>query len=252
MFWIKNSINYVVIIFFLLLIWSFAQTPMVLEKTPMSIVVGTLIATIGGTMITIFPSYLIMGMMIGIIKISTNYLNLLKHVIYILSSIPSIIIGVIGFTVFSNWLGFGWSLLSATLTLMLLLFPIMTISLFQVVNPFVSKYFDLAKSLHVSKNEFLFVIIPTMKKFELMEVMSLSWARALGDTAAVMLTCGTLLEMPNSPFDSIRLLNYHIYLLAMEEPGGMPEAKTLSFIVLITIFIIMLVPRLFIIKRAYE
>lgn len=217
--------------------------PLALEKTPASIWVGTVIATVGATLLASIPAYIVAGGLVGIVRLPVIVHKLAVFSSYLLAGTPSIIVGIIGFLVFSSYLGFGWSLLSAMLTLVLLLFPTLTTAFIQMLAPMQSRYFESAKSYGTSRLDFLLRMIPSMKFASIIEVLTFGWARSLGDTAAVMLTCGAVLEMPDSLLDSTRLLNYHIYLLAMEEPGGMLEAKSLSFIVLVLLLILLFVPR---------
>jgi phosphate transport system permease protein len=62
----------------------------------------------------------------------------------------------------------------------------------------------------------------------------LSLGRALAETAALLFTAGAAVRMPASLFDSARSLSYHIYLLAIEVPGGQARAYA-SAVVLVTL-----------------
>jgi phosphate transport system permease protein len=92
--------------------------------------------------------------------------------------------------------------------------------------------------------ELLFRLSPAYQKGKILDVLILGWATSLGDTAAVMLTCGALTAFPESIMDSVRLLNFHIFLLAMEVPGGMPEARSLSLLLIIFLLFLFIVPRI--------
>ena len=58
----------------------------------------------------------------------------------------------------------------------------------------------------------------------------LSIGRALAETAALLFTAGAALRMPESVFDSARALSYHIYLLAIEVPGGQDRAYAAAIV----------------------
>jgi ABC-type phosphate transport system permease subunit len=81
-------------------------------------------------------------------------------------------------------------------------------------------------------------------KGKIIDSLTLGWATSLGDTAAVMLTCGALTTFPESIMDSVRLINFHIYLLAMDIPGGMPEARSLSLLLILFLLFLFITPRL--------
>ena len=218
--------------------------PLQFEHTTAGIIVGTIITTVGAVLIAALPAYLIAGVMAGIIRLP-NWLQSLTAVsVYILAGMPSIILGIIGFLLFVNALGFGWSMLSAMLTLILLLYPTLVTAFSQILRPFNQRYGMAAKSFDVGPLEFLFRLSPAYQKGKILDSLILGWATSLGDTAAVMLTCGALTAFPESIMDSIRLINFHIFLLAMDIPGGMPEARSLSLLLIIFLLFLFVVPRL--------
>jgi phosphate transport system permease protein len=218
--------------------------PLQFEHTTAGIIVGTIITTVGAVLIAALPAYLVAGVMAGIIRLP-NWLQSITSVsVYILAGMPSIILGVIGFLLFVNALGFGWSMLSAMLTLILLLYPTLVTAFSQILRPFNQRYGMAAKSFDVGPLEFLFRLSPTYQKGKIIDSLILGWATSLGDTAAVMLTCGALTAFPESIMDSVRLINFHIFLLAMDIPGGMPEARSVSLLLIIFLLFLFLTPRL--------
>lgn len=218
--------------------------PLNFETTTSGILVGTVITTVGAVLLAALPAYLVAGVMAGIIRLPRWLHGITSISVYILAGMPSIILGIVGFLIFCNALGFGWSMLSAMLTLLLLLYPTLVTAFTQLMRPFKKQYGSLAKSYDIGPLEFLFRMSPDLQRGKILEVLVLGWATSLGDTAAVMLTCGALTGFPESIFDSVRLLNYHIFLLAMEVPGGMPEARSLSFVLIIFLLFLFIVPRL--------
>ncbi len=218
--------------------------PLIFEHTTAGILVGTVITTVGAVLIAALPAYLIAGVLAGIIRLPSWLASVTAISVYILAGMPSIILGIIGFLLFCNTLGFGWSMLSAMLTLLLLLYPTLVTAFSQLLRPFNERYGMAAKSFEVSPLEFLFRLSPAYQKGKILEVLVLGWATSLGDTAAVMLTCGALTSFPESLLDSVRLLNYHIFLLAMDIPGGMPEARSLSLLLIIFLLFLFITPRL--------
>ncbi|HIC84678.1 MAG TPA: ABC transporter permease subunit, partial [Desulfobacterales bacterium] len=128
----------------------------------------------------------------GIIRLP-NWLQSITAVsVYILAGMPSIILGVIGFLLFVNALGLGWSILSAMLTLILLLYPTLVTAFSHLLRPFNQRYGMAAKSFGIGPLEFLFRLSPAYQKGKILDALILGWATSLGDTAAVMLTCGAL------------------------------------------------------------
>ncbi len=218
--------------------------PLQFQYTTSGIIFGTIVTTLGAVLLAALPAYLIAGVMAGIIRLPKWLQSLTSVMVYILAGMPSIILGVIGFLLFSDTLGFGWSMLSAMLTLILLLYPTLVTAFSQLLRPFNQRYGMAAKSFDIGPVEFLFRLSPAYQKGKILEALILGWATSLGDTAAVMLTCGALTSFPESVMDSIRLLNYHIFLLAMDIPGGMPEARSLSLLLIIFLLFLFITPRI--------
>jgi phosphate transport system permease protein len=218
--------------------------PLQFEYTTAGIIVGTIITTVGAVLISALPAYLVAGVMAGIIRLPYWLQSMTSVSVYILAGMPSIILGIIGFLLFCNTLGFGWSMLSAMLTLILLLYPTLVTAFSQLLRPFNQRYGMAAKSFDVGPLEFLFRLSPAYQKGKILDALILGWATSLGDTAAVMLTCGALTDFPQSIMDSVRLLNFHIFLLAMDIPGGMPEARSLSLLLILFLLFLFVTPRL--------
>ena len=206
------------------------------EKTTWGIITGTLVTILLTTVVSIIPGFLGGGIQGGLFKLPGRMKKSLEICIYMMISMPSVLTGVAGFLFFSQFMGLGWSVASASLTLSLIMTPVLMLGFSQIISNCQRTYRELNKSLGIGPFEFMLRILPSIKKQELSECVLLGVARSLGDTAAVMLTCGAVTDMPESVFDSVRILNYHIYLLAMETPGGMPEAKSLAFTGLACLF----------------
>ena len=206
-----------------------------LHRTPASILVGTLLITVGSVCLAFIPAYLMAGVLSGILRFSPRIERLVSFSVYLLAGMPSIFYGIVGFVLFCQILGMGWSILSASLTLALMLIPLLITGFVQILGPMNVQYQHLVRSLDIGTLAFLFRLIPRFRLRSLLGTLQLSWSRAIAETAAVMLTCGVVLDMPRSAYDSVRVLSYHIYLLAMDEPGGMPEAKTLSMLLVVVL-----------------
>ncbi len=232
---------------YLLLTLSMIATfirPLQFAHTTAGIIVGTVITTLGAVLVSALPAYLIAGVMAGIIRLPSWLQSLTSVSVYILAGMPSIVLGIIGFLLFCDTLGFGWSMLSAMLTLIMLLYPTLVTAFSQLLRPFNQRYGMAAKSFGVGPLELLFRLAPAYQKGKIIDALILGWATSLGDTAAVMLTCGAVTTFPESIMDSVRLLNFHIYLLAMDIPGGMPEARSLSLLLIIFLLFLFIGPRL--------
>lgn len=246
MSWLKRNI--LLLALFATMLWVTAPFlgPVALKKTPLCVMWGTIYTTFGSVFLTALPAYLMAAALAGILPLSPNLERLFTRVFHVLSGMPSIVFGIIGFSLFCQSCRLGWSILSATLTLSLMLFPVLVTGFLQILESSHRELDPLCRSLGVSPLEFLFRLIPKFKLGSLLSVLAMGWGRACSDTAAVMLTCGAVLEMPASPLDPVRTLGYHIYLLGMETPGGMPEARALCLLAILGLLVAQFVPNLII------
>ncbi len=218
-----------------------------LNHTPIALWVSTAIVTLCATFAALLPAYLSAAVVTGFYH-APLFQRCALLILYLLAGMPSIIIGVAGFITFSYGLGLGWSMLSAILTLVFLLAPTLATAFIQLLNQAHSDHYALARGLDMSRTYFLFIWLPTLKKEALVDTLLLGWSRALGDTAAIMLTCGAVMATPTSLLDPVRLINYHIYLLAMEVPGGFTEAQSIALLQIIMIALLF-IPRWLLQKR---
>ncbi len=133
-----------------------------------------------------------------------------------LAGIPSIIFGLFGFIFFVVMLGFGWSLLSGSLTLALMILPTIIRTTEEAIRAVPNTYREVSFSLGATRWEtVLKVVLPNALPGIVTGVM-LSLGRSIGETAAVIFTAGAALRVPTSVYDSVRTMAVHFYLLARE------------------------------------
>ena len=80
------------------------------------------------------------------------------------------------------------------------------------------------------------IILPTASP-GILAAMILSIGRVVGETAALILTAGTVLQVPGSIMDSGRTLSVHLYLLA-KEGISFEAAFATATVLIITVLII--------------
>lgn len=236
-----NFLLVLLIILMLFIVGSFVG-PMNIKVTPLSVLWGTALTTFGSVLLCALPAYVMAAALAGILKLSPKSKRFYSRIFHVLSGLPSIVFGIIGFTVFCQMLNLGWSILSAILTLSLMIFPVLVTGFLQFLEASHNEFSSYCKSLRITPLEFLFVFLPKIQLKNFLSVFAVGWGRASSDTAAVMLTCGAVLEMPSSLMDPVRTLGYHIYLLGMETPGGMPEARALCFVAICILIVVQFVP----------
>lgn len=215
-----------------------------------SILISTFYILIGNTLITVPIGILIS---IYIVEFKLLYPKIHKFVRFnlnIITSTPSIVIGLFGHIVFCIKLGFGYSLLSGVLTLSCMTLPLFIKSLCLSLENIGREERLAAQTLHFSMSKTYFKILLPMNKLGILASLTLSMSRVFAESATLMFTSGYSLKIPESIFDSGRTLAIHIYDLTMNIPGGEVNAAKTSFILITIIIIMNAIPHLLFIKKS--
>jgi phosphate transport system permease protein len=182
----------------------------------------------------IFPaivgtSYLITGSMIVALPIgilSAIYLNEYAHpskttwaiemAISNLAGTPSVVFGLFGLALFVKYLGFGPSILSASLTLALLILPVIIRASQEALLTVPKEYREASLALGVTKWETIRRIVLPAALPGIITGVILSIGRVAGETAPILLTGAAyfLPRLPNSIYSQFMALPYHLYVLA--------------------------------------
>lgn len=154
-----------------------------------------------------------------------------------LAGIPSIIYGLFGFVFFVIFLGMGWSILSGSMTMAIMILPTITRTAQEAIVTVPAEYRENSLALGASKWQTIRrVIIPSAIPGIITGVI-LSTGRAVGETAALILTAGSSLGMPLLVTDPARTMSVHLYMLAMEGIS-MERAFGTAFLIIVLIIII--------------
>ena len=133
-----------------------------------------------------------------------------------LAGIPSIIFGLFGFIFFVVMLGFGWSLLSGGLTLAIMILPTIIRTSEEAIRAVPHSFREVSFSLGATRWETVMkVVLPNALPGIVTGVM-LGVGRCISETAAVIFTAGLALRLPQTPFDSVRTMAVHYYVLVRE------------------------------------
>lgn len=169
-----------------------------------------------------------------------NWLTqVIRTTLEILSSLPAIVIGLVGFLLFVVKFHFGFSLLSGSLTLTILNLPLLTRlteDALQAVDPLQLKA---GMALGLSKWDCVQKIVMVKARPAIITGISLSAGRIIGETAAVIYTVGQSAPQldwtdfdplstasPLSPFRPAETLAVHIWKINTE--GSIPNSLQIS------------------------
>lgn len=133
-----------------------------------------------------------------------------------LAGIPSIIFGLFGFILFVTKLGFGWSILSGSLTLAFMILPTIIRTSEEAIKSVPPVYRTVSFSLGSTKWQMVTRVVLPSALPGIVTGIILSIGRSIGETAAVIFTSGSALRLPTSLFSSSRTMSVHFYILARE------------------------------------
>lgn len=167
--------------------------------------------------------------------------SMINTAINTLAGVPSIVFGLFGLAIFVNLFGFGVSILSGSLTLAVLILPIIINATVEAMKTVPMEFREASLALGATKRQtILGVVIPAALPSILTGTI-IAVGRAAGETAPILFTAATFYTrvLPTSIFDEVMALPYHIYALVTEgtkadlqKPIAYGTAIVLLFLVL--------------------
>jgi len=154
-----------------------------------------------------------------------------------LAGIPSIVYGLFGLIFFVTTLGLGWSILSGGLTVAIMILPTIIRTSEEAIRSVPKTYREVSFTLGATKWQTIRRAVTPSAIRGIANGIILSIGRCVAETAAVMLTAGTVLSMPDSVFSSSRTMALHFYLLAMEGIAMNNAFGTAAILIILILFI---------------
>lgn len=152
-----------------------------------------------------------------------------------LAGIPSIIFGLFGFIMFVTILDLGWSILSGSLTLSIMILPTIVRTTEESLKSVPDSFRAGSLALGASKlRTIVFVVLPSCIR-GIISASILSIGRIVGETAAVFFTAGTVARIPTSINDSGRTLAVHLFILAKEALSFSKAFATATVLILLVL-----------------
>ena len=195
----------------------------ILDSPRMSGAEGGIFPAITGTLCLVAVAILTAGPVgVGAAVYLTEYApdNAVTHIITFgvecLAGIPSIVIGLFGYAFLVVYLGFGFSILSGGLALMFMILPWTVRASEEAIKTVPDGLKEGSLALGATKWQTIRqVVIPNALPGITTGVI-LGTGKAIGETAVIMYTAGSSLLLPESIFEPVRALPYHLYILASE------------------------------------
>lgn len=153
----------------------------------------------------------------------TKLVRFIRIAINNLAGTPSVTFGLFGLAIFVKFLGFGVSILSGSLTLGILILPLIIRASEEALLSVPRSFREASFALGASKWQTIkSVVLPAALRGIITGVI-LSIGRVAGETAPILFTAATFYinRLPRSIFDETQALPFHIYALMAE--GAHPE-----------------------------
>ncbi|EPY2283545.1 phosphate ABC transporter permease PstA [Clostridium sporogenes] len=173
--------------------------------------------------------------------------GIIHIIIHSISGIPSIVLGLFGYSFLVFFLDLGVSLLAGAITLSIMIFPYIEVVTEKAIEEVDKKLIVSSYSLGIDKTYTFFKIILPQCIEEIVSGIMLSGGFAMGATAPIMLTSAVIsAPTPDSIMSPVMALSYHLYILisqgiSIENAYG--TAFVLMSILIILNFLSMLIVR---------
>lgn len=133
-----------------------------------------------------------------------------------LAAIPSIVFGLFGFIFFVINLKMGWSVISGGLTMAMMILPTIIRTSEEAIRSVHPLYREVGFSLGGTKWQTISKTVLPSALPGIATGVILGIGRCVAETAAVILTAGSTLRMPESLFSPTRTMAVHFYILVRE------------------------------------
>jgi len=167
--------------------------------------------------------------------------SLLEINISNLAGVPSIIYGLLGLGIFVRYFNFGGSILSGSLTLSLLILPIIIVATREAIKAVPPSLKEASFALGASKWQTIRSVVLPSSFGGIITGIILSLSRAIGETAPLIVV-GAMAYVPFVPqslFDAFSVLPMQIYNWTTRPQEGFAIAASAAIIILLLITFIM-------------
>ncbi|NCC98498.1 MAG: phosphate ABC transporter permease PstA [Bacteroidia bacterium] len=178
-------------------------------------IIGTICLMIG-SMVFAMPIGILAGIYMNEYSGNGFFVRLIRLLTDNLSSVPSIIFGLFGMALFVNKLNFGDSILAGSLTLGLLVLPIVVRTTEEALKAIEMSYREASLALGATRWQTIQKVVLPMAMPNIITGLVLSVGRVSGETAPILFTAAAyfLPKLPQSIFEPVMALPYHLYVLA--------------------------------------
>jgi phosphate transport system permease protein len=169
-----------------------------------------------------------------------KFVNAIEFATETLSGIPSIIFGLFGLTFFGELMGLSYSILTGSLTMVLMVLPLITRNTQEALKTVPDSYRSGAIGLGAGKWHMIRTILLPSAMPGIITGVILAVGRIVGESAALLFTAGSFKVLPNSLMGCVKkiiepggTLTIQLYLSATKGEFGV--AFGIAFVLLIIV-----------------
>jgi len=203
-------------------------------------IVGTLYLVIGAVIFAL-PIGLLAAIYLSEYAKDNLLTRITKLAIVNLAGVPSVVYGLFGLALFVVFLKFGASILSGSLTLGIMILPIIITTSREALESVPYSFREVSLSLGASKWQTIRHIVLPNAIPGILTGTILGLGRAAGETAPILFTVAAfyLPRLPKSIFDQAMALPYHLYVISTQVPNVDEKIRYGTALVLLTMVLFM-------------
>lgn len=150
----------------------------------------------------------------------SRFSETVRLAIITLAGVPSIVYGLFGLGLFVLFFRLGTSILAGSLTLACMILPTIIVASEEALRTVPRGFREASLALGATKWETIRTNVLPYSLSGMITGSILAIGRAAGETAPILLTVAAffLPKLPNSIFDQVMALPYHLYILATQHP----------------------------------
>lgn len=171
-----------------------------------------------------------------------NWINrVVRLAIINLAGVPSVVFGLFGLALFVGFFKFGASILAGSLTLGVMILPVIITSSREALGAVPKSFREVSLSLGATKLQTIRHAVLPHALPGILTGTILGVSRAAGETAPILFTVAAfyLPRLPQSIFDQVMALPYHLYVLSTQVPNVDSKIRYGTALVLLVIVLCM-------------
>jgi phosphate transport system permease protein len=167
--------------------------------------------------------------------------RLIKLAIVNLAGVPSVVYGLFGLGIFVVFCGFGVSILSGSLTLGIMILPVIITASREALESVPKSFRLVSFSLGASRWQTIRHAVLPHALPGILTGTILGLGRAAGETAPILFTVAAfyLPTLPVSVFDQTMALPYHLYVISTQVPGVREDYRFGTALVLLLLVLLL-------------